>query len=188
MLTSAKSVVSVFRSSVAAEPQPEADSIGHQERKKGDNALTSLVGAQSCCALLASEGAARLRPYGHNRLCAYRRDAGCSIYRGIFVLFVAIDPSRPTNIFEDGDTKECICLRDLLRTPSPVTKNHVQKTRGAIRIARPDIIGGLDDMGAKFRTTIKDLKASQRFRQKQNPLHKFNKPADTPPAKKREKK
>jgi hypothetical protein len=38
-------------------------------------------------------------------------------------------------------------------------------------------------MGAKFRPTIKDLKASQRYRQKQNPLHKFKKPADTPPAK-----
>jgi hypothetical protein len=68
-----------------------------------------------------------------------------------------------------------------------VTKNHVQK-KGAIRIARPGLIGGLDDMGAKFRTTIKDLKASQRFRQKQNPLHKFNKPSGNQPAKKREKK
>jgi len=38
-------------------------------------------------------------------------------------------------------------------------------------------------MGAKFRTTIKDLKASQRFRQKQNPLHKFNKPSGDQPAK-----
>jgi hypothetical protein len=59
---------------------------------------------------------------------------------------------------------------------------------GAIRIARPRIIGGLDGMGAKFRTTIKDLKASQRYRQKQNPLHKFKKPADNQPAKKGEKK
>jgi len=39
-------------------------------------------------------------------------------------------------------------------------------------------------MGAKFRTTIKDLKASQRFRQKQSPLHKFNKPSGDQPAKK----
>ncbi len=59
---------------------------------------------------------------------------------------------------------------------------------GAIRIARPRIIGGLDAMGAKFRTTIKDLKASQRFRQKQSPLHKFNKPSGNPPVKKGEKK
>ena len=55
---------------------------------------------------------------------------------------------------------------------------------GAILIAHPGIIDGLDDMGAKFRTTIKDLKASQRFRQKQNPLHKFNKPPGDQPAKK----
>jgi len=54
---------------------------------------------------------------------------------------------------------------------------------GAFLIAHPGIIGGLDDMGAKFRTTIKDLKASQRFRQKQNPLHKFNKPSGNQPAK-----
>ena len=64
-----------------------------------------------------------------------------------------------------------------------VTKNHVQKALGAILIAHPGIIGGLDDMGAKFRTTIKDLKASQRFRQKQNPHHKFNKPSGDQPAK-----
>ena len=63
----------------AVEPPPKADPIGHKDRKK-DNALTSLVGAQSCCALIASEGAARLRPYGHNRSRAYRRDAGYSIY------------------------------------------------------------------------------------------------------------
>ena len=43
-------------------------------------------------------------------------------------------------------------------------------------------------MGAKFRTTIKDLKASQRFRQKQTPLHKFNKPSGNQPTKKGEKK
>jgi hypothetical protein len=59
---------------------------------------------------------------------------------------------------------------------------------GAIRIARSDIIAGLDGMGAKFRPTIKDLKASNRYRQKQNPLHKFKKPADNPPAKKEGKK
>jgi hypothetical protein len=74
------------------------------------------------------------------------------------------------------------------RARPSVTKKHVQKTRGAIRIARPRIIGGLDGMGAKFRTTIKDLKASQRFRQKQNPLHKFNKPSGNQPTKKGEKK
>jgi len=73
----------------AAEPQPKVDPIGHEDRKK-DNALTRRVGAQSCCALIASEGAARLRPYGHNRPRAYRRDAGYSIYWGFFVFFVAI--------------------------------------------------------------------------------------------------
>jgi hypothetical protein len=30
-------------------------------------------------------------------------------------------------------------------------------------------------MGAKYLPTIKDLKASQRFQQKQNPLRKFKK-------------
>ena len=58
----------------------------------------------------------------------------------------------------------------------------------AILIASPGNIGGLGDMGAKFRTTIKDLKASQRFRQKQSPLHKFNKPPGNQPVKKGEKK
>ena len=73
----------------AVEPPPKADPIGHKDRKK-DNALTRRVGAQSCCALIASEGAARLRPYGHNRPRAYRRDPGYSIYLGFFVFFVAI--------------------------------------------------------------------------------------------------
>ncbi len=36
-------------------------------------------------------------------------------------------------------------------------------------------IGGLAGMGAKYLPTIKDLKASQRFQQKQQPLHKFKK-------------
>jgi len=36
-------------------------------------------------------------------------------------------------------------------------------------------------MGAKYLPTIKDLKASQRFQQKQNPLRKFKKsPVDRP--------
>ncbi len=40
---------------------------------------------------------------------------------------------------------------------------------------------GLVPMGAKYLPTIKDLKASQRFQQKQRPLHKFKKsPADQP--------
>lgn len=43
-------------------------------------------------------------------------------------------------------------------------------------------------MGAKYLPTIKDLKASRRFHQKQNPLHKFKKPADEPPVKKDKKK
>ncbi len=43
-------------------------------------------------------------------------------------------------------------------------------------------------MGAKYLPTIKDLKASQRFHQKQNPLHKFKKPSGNPPAKKGRKK
>jgi hypothetical protein len=39
-------------------------------------------------------------------------------------------------------------------------------------------------MGAKYLPTIKDLKASQRFQQKQNPLRKFKKAAGDQAAKK----
>lgn len=38
-------------------------------------------------------------------------------------------------------------------------------------------------MGAKYLPTIKDLKASQRFRQKQNPLPLFKKSAEAKSAK-----
>lgn len=38
-------------------------------------------------------------------------------------------------------------------------------------------------MGAKYLPTIKDLKASQRFQQKQNPLPKFKKSAGGVPPK-----
>ncbi|MEO7598476.1 MAG: hypothetical protein ABIV50_06060 [Opitutus sp.] len=40
-------------------------------------------------------------------------------------------------------------------------------------------------MGAKYLPTIKDLKASQRFQQKQNPLRKFKKDGGQPGAKKK---
>ena len=43
-------------------------------------------------------------------------------------------------------------------------------------------------MGAKYLPTIKDLKATQRFQQKQNPLRKFKKPAADQPAAKARKK
>jgi hypothetical protein len=36
-------------------------------------------------------------------------------------------------------------------------------------------VGGLAGMGAKYLPTIKDLKASQRFQQKQKPLPQFKK-------------
>ena len=39
-------------------------------------------------------------------------------------------------------------------------------------------------MGAKYLPTNKDLKAMQRFQQKQKPLHKFKKTPDSMPAKK----
>ncbi len=38
-------------------------------------------------------------------------------------------------------------------------------------------------MGAKYLPTIKDLKASQRFWKKQNPVHQFKKPSSPAPAK-----
>jgi len=43
-------------------------------------------------------------------------------------------------------------------------------------------------MGAKYLPTIRDLKAMQRFQQKQKPLHKFKKTADSQPSKKGKKK
>ena len=43
-------------------------------------------------------------------------------------------------------------------------------------------------MGAKYLPTIKDLKASQRFQQKQNPLHRFKKSSSPRPAKKNNRK
>jgi hypothetical protein len=43
-------------------------------------------------------------------------------------------------------------------------------------------------MGAKYLPTIKDLKASQRFQQKQNPMRKFKKAPDGSSAKKGKKK
>jgi hypothetical protein len=42
-------------------------------------------------------------------------------------------------------------------------------------------------MGAKYLPTIKDLKASQRFQQKHNPLPFFKKPSTAKPAKKAKK-
>jgi hypothetical protein len=46
----------------------------------------------------------------------------------------------------------------------------------------------LADMGAKYLPTIKDLKASQRFQQKQKPLPQFKKSSGTQSAKKSKKK
>jgi hypothetical protein len=46
------------------------------------------------------------------------------------------------------------------------------------------IVDGLAGMGAKYLPTIRDLKASQRFQQKQNPLRKFKKSPASSPAKK----
>ena len=43
-------------------------------------------------------------------------------------------------------------------------------------------------MGAKYLPTNKDLKAQQRFQQKQNPLRKYKKEGDAPAAKKGKKK
>jgi hypothetical protein len=39
-------------------------------------------------------------------------------------------------------------------------------------------------MGAKYLPTVKDMKASQRFQQKQKPLRKFKKNGGAPTAKK----
>jgi hypothetical protein len=47
---------------------------------------------------------------------------------------------------------------------------------------------GLAGMGAKYLPTIKDLKASQRFQQKQNALPKLKKTSGDQPTKKSKKK
>jgi uncharacterized membrane protein YebE (DUF533 family) len=49
----------------------------------------------------------------------------------------------------------------------------------------PDVcnIGGLAGMGAKYYPTIKDMKASQRFQQKQAARPKAQKPAEVKPVK-----
>jgi hypothetical protein len=54
----------------------------------------------------------------------------------------------------------------------------------AILIAQAAQYGRLGCMGAKYLPTIKDLKASQRFLQKQRPLTKFKKSPENQPAKK----
>ena len=55
------------------------------------------------------------------------------------------------------------------------------------RVAEPEIIDRLARMGTKYVPTIKDLKAGQRFQQKQLVQSKFIKPAGSPPARKRKK-
>jgi hypothetical protein len=47
-----------------------------------------------------------------------------------------------------------------------------------------EFVAGLGPMGAKYLPTIRDLKAQQRFQQKQNPLRKFKKEPNVPAAKK----
>jgi hypothetical protein len=55
------------------------------------------------------------------------------------------------------------------------------------QVAAPEIIDRLDPMGAKYLPTAKELKASQRFHQKQLVQSRFIKPAGNTPAKKRKK-
>jgi len=68
------------------------------------------------------------------------------------------------------------------------------RARGSDRVGRAILIAHRRDcerawcMGAKYLPTIKDLKAMQRFQQKQNPLKKFNKTPDGQPVKKGKKK
>ena len=47
--------------------------------------------------------------------------------------------------------------------------------RRAIQVAHDRILSGVERMGAKYLPTIKDLRASQRFHQKQKPLPNFKK-------------
>jgi hypothetical protein len=55
---------------------------------------------------------------------------------------------------------------------------------GDFELARWELFARLHPMGAKYVPTIKDLKAGQRFQQKQLVQSKFIKPAGKPPAKK----
>lgn len=52
---------------------------------------------------------------------------------------------------------------------------HLLPPSGTNLVARFGNMDGLGGMGAKYLPTHKDLKASQRFQQKQNPLHRFKK-------------
>jgi len=62
-------------------------------------------------------------------------------------------------------------------------------SREPILIAAPAMFGGFgENMGAKYLPTIKDLKAAQRFREKQALLNKAKKAARAHPAKEPDKK
>ena len=65
-------------------------------------------------------------------------------------------------------------------------RSRPRETRFWLPAAR--IADGLGSMGAKYLPTIRDLKATQRFQQKQRPLHKFKKSLDGQPAKRGKKK
>jgi hypothetical protein len=73
-----------------------------------------------------------------------------------------------------------------LRLRRSVARGH--QRIGTILVARSRIIDGLGRMGAKYLPTIKDIKASQRFQQKQSALPKLKKASGNQPKKKREKK
>jgi hypothetical protein len=54
-------------------------------------------------------------------------------------------------------------------------------------LREPPITGGVEPMGAKYLPSARDLKAYQRFQQKENPLPKFKKPRAAQPAKRKKK-
>jgi hypothetical protein len=64
----------------------------------------------------------------------------------------------------------------------------IESLLGAILIARVRIIDRLERMGAKYLPTIKDLKASQRFQEKQKKQSPLKKSVAAPPAKPSKKK
>jgi hypothetical protein len=96
---------------------------------------------------------------------------------------------------EEGVTRqilhEPVCRQPGFRRTGlvfPRTQLLTSFRRGKFRIASLTNNDGLGLMGTKYLPTVKDLKANQRFQQKQKPLPDFKKSAANQPAKKSKKK
>jgi hypothetical protein len=73
--------------------------------------------------------------------------------------------------------KQIRCGKEPRAQARPPPKFTAQGVVPAILVAGPAISRRLSRMGAKYLPTIKDLKASRRFHEKQNPLPFIKKPS-----------